>query len=389
MHCYKNYIFFLICLTFLYTTAHSQDTSKNRFGKGIRLVAADSSFSMKFSVRIQNLYQGELNLANDDYSDGFQVRRSRLKFDGFAYNPKLEYKIELAISNSDINGGGIPQSGNTANIVLDAYVKWNFWRNWSLLFGQAKLPGNRERVISSQALQFVDRSNLNSRFNIDRDAGFQLHYNSKNINFISSLSFGEGRNIIANNAGGYDYTFRGEYLPFGQFKNEGDYFGSDLSREPSPKLSIGVTYDFNDGASRERGQLGDFFPANRDLSTWFVDAHFKYQGLSSLIEYANKVAPDGPVVYDADGNFSDAFYTGEGINWQVGYLFKNNLEVAGRYTLVTPETVTRRNQNSQYTLGLSRYIVNHNLKIQSDVTLIQENTEDDILMYRLQLELAF
>jgi phosphate-selective porin OprO/OprP len=389
MHSYKRSIFFLLGLAFLSTASHSQDKSKNIFGKGIRLVAADSSFSMKFSVRIQNLYQGELNLATDDYTDGFQVRRSRLKFSGFAYDPKVEYKIELAIANSDIAGGAIPQSGNTPNIVLDAYVKWNFWRNWSLLFGQAKLPGNRERVISSQELQFVDRSNLNSRFNIDRDGGFQLHYNGKKINFIGSLSIGEGRNMIENNTGGYDYTLRGEYLPFGQFENEGDYFGADLSREPTPKLSIAVSYDYNDGASRERGQLGEFLPARRDLRTWFADAHFKYRGLSSLFEYANKTAPEGPVVYGADANFLDAFYTGEGMNWQVGYLFKNDLEVATRYTLVNPEPVTRREQNSQYTLGLSRYFVGHNLKIQTDVTLIQEDARDDVLMYRLQLELAF
>jgi phosphate-selective porin OprO and OprP len=34
--------------------------------------------------------------------------------------------------------------------VLDAVAKWNFAENFSLWFGQAKLPGNRERVISSQ-----------------------------------------------------------------------------------------------------------------------------------------------------------------------------------------------------------------------------------------------
>lgn len=387
--CYKKYFYSLLWLAFLYTTAHSQDPKKNIFGQGIRVLAADSSFSMKFSIRIQSLYDGIMNLENEDYTDGFQIRRSRLKFDGFAYHPKLEYKIELAVSNSDIASGSIPQSGDVSNIVLDAYVKWNFWRNWSLLFGQAKLPGNRERVISSQELQFVDRSNLNAEFNIDRDAGIQLHYNGKNVNLISAFTMGEGRNMIVNNAGGHAYTFRGEYLPFGQFLDEGDYFGSDLSREPTPKLSFAVTYDFNDGASRSGGQLGDFLPVMRDLRTWFADVHFKYRGLSSFIEYANKVAPEGPVLSDAEGNFEHAFNTGEGINCQVGYLFKSNFEVAGRYTHTTPDQGTMRNQNTQYTLGFSRYFVGHNLKVQSDITFIEENTVDDKLMYRLQVELAF
>jgi phosphate-selective porin OprO/OprP len=382
--------FLLLTVAFLLcSSTQAQVVSENKFGKGIRMLAADSSFSMKFSVRIQSLYQGDLNLATNEYIDGFQIRRSRLKFDGFAYSPKVTYKIELAIANSDTRSGALPESGRTSNIVLDAYVTWNFWRNWSIVFGQKKLPGNRERVISSQVLQFVDRSNLNSRYNIDRDAGFQLIYGGEKMNLIGALTIGEGRNMIIDNIGGYDYTIRGEYLPFGEFTSNGDYFESDLAREPTPKLSLALTYDYNDGASRQGGQLGRFFESTRDLSTIFADAHFKYRGFSSLIEYVNKKAPNGPVVKDAEGNIAGAFYTGEGLNWQAAYLFKNNLEVGGRYTLVTPEAITGRNQNTQYTLGLSRYFVGHNLKVQTDVTFIEEKTKDNLLMYRLQMELAF
>lgn len=370
-------------------SAFAQDITRNKFGDGIRHVAADSSYSMTFHIRIQSLYEGNYSLATKEYVDGFQIRRSRLKFGGFAFSPKLKYKIELALANSDIRGGAVPESGNTSNIVLDAYLTWNFWRDWSLVFGQKKLPGNRERVISSQELQFVDRSNLNSNFNIDRDAGVQLLYNTNHVNLIGAVTMGEGRNMIIDNVGGHGYTIRGEYLPFGTFTDEGDYFGSDLVREPTPKLSMAVTYDFNDGASRTGGQLGEFMPVTRDLSTIFADAHFKYRGFSSMLEYVNKQAPEGPLVYDTDGELLDAFYTGEGFNWQAGYLFENDLEIAGRYTRVTPESITGRDQNTQYTLNLSRYFRGHNLKIQTDVTFIEEDNSDDLLMYRLQVELAF
>ncbi len=383
----------LLCIVAITLIGHlssqAQDITKNKFGKGIRITAADSSFYLKFGLRFQTLYDGRLNLENQDYNDQFLIRRYRLKFDGWVYNPKIVYKLELGISNRDVGGGNIPQTGLTSSLILDAVLKYQFKPNWSIWIGQTKLPGNRERVISSQQLQFVDRSNVNSRFNIDRDAGVQLHYEQDKYRFVSSVSMGEGRNIVTNNAGGYDYTLRGEYLPFGDFKNGGDYSSSDLSREQTPKLSIGVTYDYNERSMRERGQLGNFMSAQRDLETWFVDAHFKYKGISSLVEYANKKSPDGPVVSDAAGNFVEAFYTGRGISWQAGYLFKNNFEIAGRYTQVTPEKITLRNENTQYTLGFSRYIVDHNLKIQSDISLIKEDTRDDMLMVRLQMELAF
>lgn len=382
----------LILLLFigaLQIPALAQDQTNNTFGKGIRIAAKDSSFTMKFGARIQTLYDGRLNLETNDYNDRLLTRRARLKFDGYAYSPKLVYKIELAVSSTDISGGDNPEFGNTSRVILDAVLKWNFAPNWELWVGQTKLPGNRERVISSQNLQFVDRSNLNSRFNIDRDAGVQLHYDKNKFKFISSISMGDGRNIVTNNAGGYDYTLRAEYLPFGSFKSSGDYFNSDLSREPEPKLSIGVTYDYNDRATHARGQLGDLLPAQRDLETLFIDAHFKYNGFSSLLEYANKKSPDGPVILDGGGNFLSSFYTGEAISWQAGYLFLNNFEIAGRYTQVTPEAITLNRDNTQMTFGVSKYFVGHNLKIQSDVTLIQEKSRDDVLMTRVQVELAF
>ena len=161
-------------ITFAFYSLSAQEKIKSKFGNGVNLIAADSSFSLKFTVRIQSQYEGNLDLGTNEYTDGFQIRRARLKFGGFMYNPKVEYKVELALSNADIEGGAVPESGNVSNIVLDAYVSWNFWRNWSVIFGQKKLPGNRERVISSQQVQFVDRSNLNSKFNIDRDLGVQL-----------------------------------------------------------------------------------------------------------------------------------------------------------------------------------------------------------------------
>src|SRR5690606_20106056 len=106
----------------------------------------------------------------------FLIRRARLKFDGFAYSPKLRYKIELGLSNQDIAGAS-EFTGDAPRIIYDAVIMWRFYQNFELWAGQTKLPGNRERVISSANLQLIDRSLLNSTFNIDRDIGFQLRHN--------------------------------------------------------------------------------------------------------------------------------------------------------------------------------------------------------------------
>lgn len=391
----------MLLLIFLSTSLSGQDTSNNKFGKGLQIVGADSSFSMKFSTRFQTLYQGELNLDNDEWSDRILVRRARLKFDGFVYNPAVTYKIELGISNRDHGGGNIDEAGNTSRIILDAVVKWQATKNWSIWFGQTKLPGNRERVVSSQKLQFVDRSLLNSRLNIDRDIGIQFRHKNKVgaqgvMKKMFSISMGEGRDIIAANTGGYDFTYRVEYLPFGEFASKGDYFGSDLKREQSPKLAFGVSYDVNKDAARQRGQLGSFVQDSNgnqfatDLSTIFVDAMFKYRGFSSMVEYGNKTASENVFATLDDGS-TLKYVTGEAINLQAGYLFKNNSELALRYTSLTPDDAvfSGLREETQYTLGFSKYIVGHSLKIQSDFSYLDRTGTSNRLVYRFQVEVSF
>ena len=96
-----------------------QQITNNTFGKGISILAADSSFSMKFSTRIQSLFIAEMPAQNngfEDVSSNWLIRRSRLKFDGFAFNPKFKYKIELGLSNRDHGGENI-HTNNTSNPV--------------------------------------------------------------------------------------------------------------------------------------------------------------------------------------------------------------------------------------------------------------------------------
>ncbi len=375
------------------TPLAAQTVIPEKAGKGISFVAADSSFSVKVNGRIQNLYAGELNLTDEGYHDRFTIRRARLKMEGLAFGPELEYKIELGLSNQDMAGGTEAHS-NTANIVLDAVAKWHFASGFSLWFGQTKLPGNRERLVSSQKLQFVDRSMLNSRYNLDRDLGLQLHHESAAgkavFRQIISVSMGQGRNITAENQGGYDYTGRLEFLPFGSFRSDGDFVGGDLSREENPKLSLGVAYDYNDGATRTGGQLGDFVAEPRDLKTFFADAMFKYRGFSAMAEYAEKRTSGTPVVsFAPDGSVDTAFFTGTGFNVQAGYLFTGNFEVAGRYSAISPGRLTQRARTRQYTLGLSRYLAGHTVKLQSDISLLKEAADLSELMYRFQVEIGF
>ena len=63
--------------------------------------------------------------------------------------------------------------------------------------------------------------------------------------------------------------------------------------------------------------------------------------------------------------------------------------MAYRYTRVIPEAITLNNHMKQYTFGFSKYIVGHNLKLQSDISYTREGNLDDIIIFRLQTEFNF
>jgi hypothetical protein len=394
----------IVCCLFVLNISFAQEISDTTFGKGLlNFVAKDSTFSVKFAPRIQVRSNSSWDYTGDEYDSpeyNFIVRRARLKFDGFAYSPKLKYKIELGLSNRDISGAN-QFNRNTPRYILDAVIMWNFAKNWELWAGQTKLPGNVERVVSSGNLQLIDRSLLNSRFNIDRDLGLQLRHKSKLGGKVVlrekfAITQGEGRNVTEGNEGGLQYTARVELLPFGTFKSKGDYVQSDLKREQSSKLMLAFTYNFNQDAVRERGFAGDYMIRTDgsiyaiDQTTIFVDAMYKYNGFSFMGEYAKRTA-DNEIATEIDGRTptGDVVLTGNALNLQAGYLFDNNVEIAGRFTSVNYEAITNASPVKQYTLGFNKFVVGHKLKVQSDLTFTNVDGNKDNITFRLGFDLHF
>lgn len=398
----------LICIcTFL--SINAQESNAPKFGKGLfNLVGKDSTFTMKVGLRFQTLatsqWDADNGLSNPESS--MLIRRSRLKFDGWAFSPKLKYKVELGLSNRDQSGASY-FTHDAPRYILDAVLKWNFSGNFVLWVGQTKLPGNRERVISSANLQQVDRSLLNSRFNIDRDIGIQLRHkfnltNTFLVKEIFSIAQGEGRNITRGNVGGHQYTTRVELFPFGDFTSKGDYKGSDLKFEQAPKLSIGVAYDFNNNASKTRSNQGSYMFINgtsasssaefyqTNISTVFIDAMYKHKGFSFMAEYANRTAEDA-LAKNSDGTLTgDEVQVGNGLNIQTGYLLSKTVEVSGRYTNISlDKNITGKGAENQYTLGLSKYIAGHKLKVQTDISYTDIGFKTNQLLYRLQVDIHF
>ena len=387
-----KFIFFLLFIVSLPTFAQDLTPEKiDLFFKDGVTFQEKNDFMMRMRFSVQNRFTLESREAEETTlkNSEFTVRRVRLRFDGYALDPRLLYRLQLSFTRADQDW----DNAQVPNILRDAVVGWRWHPQHTLWFGLAKLPGNRQRVISSSAQQFVDRSIVNATFNIDRDVGLQ-HYSqfgaTRPIWLKLALSNGQGRNQPNRNAS-LAATARVEWYPLGPFHDDGDNFEADLYREPEPRLGLGLSQSTNEQTSRTGGQIGKDLPEGvfRTLDTHFADLVFKYRGFSLSSEWAKRTAP-APIITD-----KLFIYTGEGVNIQSGYIFESNWEPSLRWSVLrpTPDIKSVAQEQRQYVVGLSKYIKNHVVKVQGDLTY-QELVPTRSLGYnsnwilRLQLELG-
>src|SRR5690554_456447 len=351
------------------------------FGKGLGLTSPDSIFQLNIRFRMQNraTYLSEEGAEEDEINA--EIRRLRLRFDGYVGNPNFMYAIQLSFSPGD-TGGGV-EEGENMQIIRDAVIFYQPTDSWTFSFGQTKLPGNRQRMNSSGALQFTDRSMNNASFNIDRDFGFQAHnlneFKDKfSYNFKGAITTGEGRNDTGNSDTGLAYTGKVELFPLGPFKNNGSFFEGDMVREEKPKLMVSGAYSFNNKATKSQGQLGEKLFEKRDLSTLLLDAMMKYNGWSFQTAYMSRISKD-PITINPDDVSDISFvYVGDGMDYQLSYLFPSNFELLGRYSYqnIHKDVQSLAPDRNQYSFGVTKYIWEHAFKMQAEVTFDELNYID-------------
>lgn len=366
----------LTCIVFflLPFIAFSQKTEPSfSFKNGIGISTPDSSYSLNLRFRMQNRFLMS-TVSDEDFNPASweaRVRRCRLSFAGHVYNPKWSYYLQLSFSKGDMDWDMNETSkiNNSPNVVRDAMIFYKPIKNLQFALGQGKLPGNRQRVVSSGALQFYDRSPVNANFTTDRDFGWFVNYSFHVGKFKTiiktAVTSGEGRNSTASNTG-LAYTGRIELLPFGDFTEGGDYFEGDVIREEKLKMSICGGAHLNDLAVRTQGQLGKDLYESRTFETYIADLLIKYRGFALSSEYLRRNC-NNPIT--KSGTSTRYVIEGDGINTQISYCFKNKFEIAARYSLVTPhkDLYSSMKQNEQAGLGVTKYIMKHKTKVQANV----------------------
>ncbi len=362
-------------------------------GKGISFSPKDKSFKTTIRFRMQNMAEMTFGDRMKTTEIDGQVKRLRLRFDGYIFSPKLIYSIQLGFTGSDAK----PTANGKSNIILDAIAYYKPSSSWNFGFGQAKIKLNRSKITSSGALQFCDRSIVNSEFSADRDFGFfgEYHYGSIDnfaLSSFAALTTGEGRNWGATSSNGLAYSGRVEVFPMGRFHAKGEYIEGDTYFEETPKLMFGVSYSFNHKAQMARGFTGSLLTdgETRNFHSYCADLSFKYRGFAVNADYMGRHVKY-PVL-----DSGIAIFNGSGINVQASYIFDRKWELAFRNSSMLPTSETQSYCGyklwNQSTLGLTRYIIGHSLKLQLDLSYNNfskpVSNGYDRLAIRFQLELG-
>lgn len=296
--------------------------------------------------------------STDGQAQNMEIRRFRLRFQG-PISPAYEewsYNIQLGFTRADQATTDLGEGGN---ILRDAQAIWRYHPSHRLIFGLRKLPGNRQRVISSGALEFSDRSIVNREFNLDRDVGvfsYQEWGQDTLWRLQIAASSGLGRGTPARTDQKLAGTVRGEWLPWGAFQEGSDLIEGDLLFHERARLAIGLGTHYNPRAGRLKGTHGTLLTASQQLQLQhhFVDFLWKWNGWA--------VSGEG-FLRNGQSNWNEPNLQAQGALLQASYLTRMGLwafrhaQVIG---LQTPMTQT------EWALGWTYPWHKHAMKFQAE-----------------------
>lgn len=349
------------------------------YDRGFFLASADGNYRLNISGRLQfrYVYNNQDN-SDDDNRWGFEMRRTRLQFAGHVINPNWTYQIQ---GDFNRDGGGFT--------LLDGVIGHKFENGMTVRVGQFKAPFNREELVSSSRQLAVDRSLVNSRFNVGRAQGIELAAQlGENIRVAGMIS--DGARSLNTPWQAYDTEFaitgRVDFLAAGNFQQFADFSSWD-GEEFGLLIGAAAHYQKDEYGTVAGPEVEDF--------RWTIDGSAKFGNFSLFAAVIGR--------HLSADNAADADQYGIVVQGGL-FIVPNEWEIFARYEWGDDDTSSE--DLSVLTGGVTRYWAKHNLKWTTDVGygLNQVSSgwassslgwradpagEDGQLVVRSQLQLAF
>ena len=320
--------------------------------------------------------------AAGDSQGSFRIRRAKLKFEGWFYQPWLQYEVQT-------NWPGI-SSANLANYLEDANINWDVTKGkkqFMVKLGQYKVPFGLQELISSGSQQLVDRALVSNVYSRGRDTGVSVWgvLGSNKFEYRAGIFNGNGLTRSVNDNAKFQKNVRVTFQPNGAVPL-GTYSGAAQSESDFETKALGKPI-FTINAAFEENDLS--FVAT-DLKTnikstlFTVDTMFKYRGFSATGAYfwGEREPQEINAKFDTSGWYAQAGY----------FLKPEKWEIAARYAQQNPSDLVGPDKITEIRGGINFFYARHALKVQADYGQIKTDTssgERKNNELRIQTQLIF
>ena len=371
--------------------------------------APADTFKLRVSGRVQTLYQYSTPDAQADaklHGDAagtrarpqatslLRIRRGRLVLDGFAYDPRLEYNVQLELAGQSVS-------------LKRAFVNWRLHgADAQVRAGKFKVPFGRQQLTSSAQQQAVDRSLASDEFARGDDDGVMLWGlpAGGRLEWYAGVFNGEGNNRNSQQDAFDQYAARVVVSPLGAVP----YTGPALDRPRRLAVSLGLNANLNGGWLYDvNGVSGVQSPTrtctasgctedhgdDARVTSVGVDAALRWRGVSASAErFRRTVDPRqaGLARREARGWYAQAG----------AFAIPARLEAGLRVGGLDPDAAREMDRVREVTPFATWYVHGHDLKLQADYTFLSTETADartggasgtrlDEGRLRVQLQLQF
>ncbi len=270
------------------------------------LASPDGRFLLTLDGMLQIRWIYNYHDEPDRHRRGFENTRTRLTFRGHVFGPDVQYLVR-----GEFNRDQVPAPEGGGFELLDAWVRYNFTDNWSLRFGQFKLPFTRERLVSSATGLAVERSLVDETTNLGRSQGVELTYADATQRLAMALSdgatFGPGVRPIFGSigvrmnstalsvgnewavTGRYEYLWAGDWEQFADLTSPpGDEFGLllGIAAHGQQSESLG-TFTFGRDEIFMAGYTADLSAEWGGVNAFVSFTHLYIDSPSSLVGHLN------------------------------------------------------------------------------------------------------
>ena len=291
----------------------------------------NSSVQISVQVQLRYLFNTRSTDTDDDVTNGFESRRTKIKASGRLDNPDLSYALSMSLSRS---------TGEMK--VRDVNARWDINDDWTLKFGQFRPTILREQDVSSKYQLGAERSLITGAFGQSYNRGVSVKYAKDKLRLTGSITDASDGTVGDNI---WEYDIRGEAMLQGKHAQMSDFTSF---RDDPPAVMLGMGVGFLDADPIDSSD------EDSTLLTWTVDLSAEFGGSNINIAVVG-------TTFDEDGKSRVNSY---GAIIQGGFFITDRDELFARYSHGEEDGDLGLNLIE---VGLNHYLYGHAAKVTIDM----------------------